>query len=464
MTKYNPKNIEVTELKFSSAIPDWVSGKLIRNGPAMFHLKDTELLHWFDGYGMLQGILFENGKSYYHAKYIESQEYREAMETGKVKTLMWGTPTDPCASIFSRLFANFISKPSNTNVNVIQIGQKFFSTSDIATMTEFDLDTLDTREVRMPNKNAVMAAHPSYTSDNKVWNMLSEFGPVSRNTFVSFDSDFKPEEQISFTTRKTYYAHSFANTDRYLVSIEQPMKLDFGKLITSGIQNRSFYECYTWNAKEKNILHIFDRHTKKLVHIPTEYAFFFFHVINTFEREDRLIIDIAGYSDNSIINDFYIDKLSSAGIPDAHKASIRRLEINLTTNTVELEDFAINLELPTMNEKYRQRAYRYAYGIHSAIGQTQLATHIVKFDFETGVHTLWGQDGMTTAEPIFIPNPEGLDEDDGILVTLCSGSKDEESKTLIVIIDARTMRTVSSADLPQYTPPGLHGWFYPVQK
>ena len=47
------------ELKVEGQIPSWLNGSLVRNGPGFFA---PEMLHLFDGYGMLLKYTFENGR------------------------------------------------------------------------------------------------------------------------------------------------------------------------------------------------------------------------------------------------------------------------------------------------------------------------------------------------------------------------------------------------------------------
>jgi hypothetical protein len=43
-------------------IPSWLSVTLVRNGPGMFKIGDTEYKHWFDGLAYIQRYYFKNGK------------------------------------------------------------------------------------------------------------------------------------------------------------------------------------------------------------------------------------------------------------------------------------------------------------------------------------------------------------------------------------------------------------------
>jgi beta,beta-carotene 9',10'-dioxygenase len=106
---------ELTKLNVDGSLPTWLSGKLVRNGPAVFEAGKTKLRHWFDGYGMLHGFLIADGTIYYQSKFIKSEEYLNARESGKVQnTITWGTASDPCRSIFRRFFGTFTAASSNS--------------------------------------------------------------------------------------------------------------------------------------------------------------------------------------------------------------------------------------------------------------------------------------------------------------------------------------------------------------
>jgi beta,beta-carotene 9',10'-dioxygenase len=453
-----PAEYELTKLTGTGSVPKWLSGKLVRNGPALFDLEKQNLKHWFDGYGMLHGFFIRGGEVYYQSKYIQSQEYLRATSSGTVQTVAWGTASDPCRSIFRRFMSNFSAMPNNTNVNVVKIGKKYFSTSDIATINEFDIESLDTLSSLNVGKSSVMAAHPNYTDDGRVWNMTSSFGPVARNTFVSIDDTPSIEKKLSFVTKKLFYFHSFGGNERYQVCIEQPLQLDFKELITSGPKNKSFYECFTWNGNAKNTFHIYDRLENTYLAIPSDLQFFFFHTVNSFMEGNVLHIDLCGYEDNSIVDDFYIDALTTTGIADDHKASLRRISIDMDSRTVEMKNRRINLELPAINDAYRNERYRFVYGVHSPKGNTNLAVQIAKFDNDTEEMLLWGEDGVTVGEPVYVAKPGATDEDDGVLLVLCHNQA--TSCAELAVLDAKTLKKVSTQRVPQSLPPALHGWFY----
>ena len=50
-------------LPVTGAMPTWLSGALVRTGPAKFDLGHQTLNHWFDGLGMLHRFGFEQAES-----------------------------------------------------------------------------------------------------------------------------------------------------------------------------------------------------------------------------------------------------------------------------------------------------------------------------------------------------------------------------------------------------------------
>jgi carotenoid cleavage dioxygenase-like enzyme len=452
------KETELTKLDVQGELPMWLRGKLVRNGPALYEAGKQQLRHWFDGFGMLHGFTIEEGNVFYQSKFINSPEYVEDQKEGAVKTVTWGTPADPCRSIFRRFFANFKATPTNTPVSVIKIGQRYFTTSDIASLNEFDLKTLDTLSTRTADKGSVMAAHPAFGSSGEVWNMLSHLGPMVKNEIVSLEHPESPAIQEAFTRPKLFYYHSFANTDRYFIVIEQPLYLSFWKLMGSGPANRSFYDCYYWDEQATNKFHIYDRQSGEMETIDSDLSFFFFHTINTYQENQQLIIDLSAYDSSAIIDDFYLSKLSTTGIPDHHRASICRITIDLKTKGISMDDFSSNIELPVINHRFGGRPYRYAYGVYSLEESPRLADAIIKYDYKSHTQSICHDSSFIPGEPVFVENPEAENEDDGVLLVVCHDL--EKEVACLVVLDAASLEVIASAHAPAHIPMPLHGQFY----
>jgi beta,beta-carotene 9',10'-dioxygenase len=466
MNKINPNvyksqfmETSYIDLEIQGNLPEWLSGELFRNGPAVFDLKSEKLKHWFDGYALLHGFNFKNGKVIYQSKFVQSPEYIKNTKSGRNQNQSWGTPFDTSKNVFARFINAITTKATNTCVNTIKIGSKFYTTSDISAVNEFNPDNLATLATKN-NISGSMAAHPAFEKDF-IWNLHSTFGRPSKHSIVTFDTNFKKSIHATFSTDKIFYYHSFGNTEKYLIIIEQPLYINLLKLLTAGIKNQSFYKCYEWDKTEFNKVHVFNKHTGELIKLQTNSNFFFFHTINSFEKDGKLVVDFCGYDDNSIIDDFYLDNLTAKGINDENKARLMRLQINLDNNSSELTDFKTNIELPTINKSVAGSEQKFAYGIYSSPNCPYLSDGIIKYDFANNSHSIYTQEKQISGEPVFVKNPNGKAEDDGVLLSL--GFDCIENQSYLMILNAINLEFKAKICIPNPIPASLHGNFYPNQ-
>jgi len=76
------REIHEPKLPVDGDWPDWLSGTLIRNGPAQFSVGDQDYRHWFDGHAMLHAFRMANGTVSYRNRFLETQSRTEALAEG----------------------------------------------------------------------------------------------------------------------------------------------------------------------------------------------------------------------------------------------------------------------------------------------------------------------------------------------------------------------------------------------
>jgi carotenoid cleavage dioxygenase-like enzyme len=69
----------------------------------------------------------------------------------------------------------------------------------------------------------------------------------------------------------------------------------------------------------------------------------------------------------------------------------------------------------------------------------------------------WSQAGCFPGEPIFVPNPQGREEDDGVVLSLVLDFA--HSRSFLLILNAKTMTELARAETPHAIPVGLHGYW-----
>jgi len=218
-------------------------------------------------------------------------------------------------------------------------------------------------------------------------------------------------------------------------------------------------------------------------------AGFFFHTINAFEErigKDSgslgLCCDVIEYPSLDIMSSLYYDVLLGKDGADARfwgdtkrarscMARLARYQLNISTVSkgsmpggqegagAITKVFSIPAphcgDLPTINPRFATRQHRYVYSL-SFSGRSMPADGIVKTDTETREARFWNiSPGHTPGEAIFVPRPDGTDEDDGILLSVVL---DGSSKTsYLICLDAKTMSEVGRAEIGFAVAFGFHG-------
>ncbi len=194
------EEIAIDNLPVKGAVPAWLTGTLVRNGPAKFEVGTQNFRHWFDGFAMLHKFSFKDGKVSYANKFLESDAYKTAKETGKISFSEFAT--DPCRSIFNRVQSTFSPKASdNANVNVTRLGNRFLAMTEIPVPIEFDPETLKTVGVfddpnRVPGQ--MTTAHPHYDFARKeAYNYITHMARESSYNVYRIPSGSEKEELVS---------------------------------------------------------------------------------------------------------------------------------------------------------------------------------------------------------------------------------------------------------------------------
>ncbi|KAE8355624.1 carotenoid oxygenase [Aspergillus coremiiformis] len=115
-------------------------------------------------------------------------------------------------------------------------------------------------------------------------------------------------------------------------------------------------------------------------------------------------------------------------------------------------------ELPTMNPKFTTKKHRYTYAV-TARGESTFIDGIIKFDSETKETQLWTHHAQSPGEPIFVPQPEGLAEDDGILLSVVLDGY--TGKSYLLCLDAHNLKELGRAQVNGPVGFGFHGQHIP---
>ncbi|XP_067396245.1 beta,beta-carotene 15,15'-dioxygenase isoform X2 [Emydura macquarii macquarii] len=495
-------------------LPSWLQGILLRNGPGMHTVGETQYNHWFDGLALMHSFTFKNGEVHYRSKYLRSDTYNCNIEANRIVVSEFGTMAypDPCKNIFAKAFC-YLSHTipeftDNCLINIMKTGEDYYATSETNFIRKIDPHTLETLEKVDYHKYVAVnlaTSHPHYDSAGNVLNMGTSVVDKGKTKYVLFKIPSSvPEKENKKSCLKhlevvcsipshsllhpSYY-HSFGVTENYIIFIEQPFKLDILKLATAYLRGVNWASCLSFHKEDKTWIHLIDKKTKKerSTKIYTD-AMVLFHHVNAYEEDGHVVVDVISYSDNSLYEMFYLKNLTEDLEKNTKLTSMpvcKRFVVPLGfdkdaevgTNLVKLpsttatamkekdgniycqpEMLCEGIELPRINYDYNGKKYRYIYA--TEVQWSPVPTKIAKLDVLTKEKLSWEEEHCWPAEPVFVPKPDSKEEDDGLILSSIVTS-DPKKLPFLLILDAKTFtekaRAIVNVDLHL----DLHGIFIP---
>lgn len=139
--------------------------------------------------------------------------------------------------------------------------------------------------------------------------------------------------------------------------------------------------------------------------------------------------------------------------------NLYKLVIYLDKPNLKLEKNVLpnyNIEFPRINEDHTGAAYSIFYGVNFTNHSSQYG--LIKYDFSTQQPKTWFKVNHYAGEPIFVKNPKGSKEDDGVLLAIVYDCVNKLS--YLLVLNANTMQEVARLQIPFSLPYGLHGNFW----
>jgi beta,beta-carotene 9',10'-dioxygenase len=445
------RETRVERLPLDGRLPDWLEGSLVRTGPAKWEVGEQTMRHWFDGFAMLHRFGISDGEVSYANRFLQTRAYRAAEEKGEIVYSEFAT--DPCRSLFARVFSMFSPKISdNANVNLVKLGERYISMTETPIPVEFDGETLETVGVAYETPGMLTTAHPHLDrGSGGMLNYAAKLGPRNRYRFFLLPPDGREPRVIAeLPVKEPAYMHSFGLSERWLVLAEFPLVVNPISIPLSG---RPYIENYRWKPELGTRITLIDRNSGEATGPFETDAFFSFHHANAYEENGSVVVDACTYGNAEIIEDLYLDRLRDGKY--AARAELRRFRIDLSSRQVTSERLAEGLELPRINYgHHNERPYRYVWGVDNESGWLD---QIVKTDIETGTTSAWSEDGCSPGEPVFVAAPGSGAEDDGALLSVVFDSR--SGRSFMLVLDAADLSELARAEAPHHIPYGFHGQF-----
>jgi beta,beta-carotene 9',10'-dioxygenase len=455
------REVSLDALPVEGAIPPWLEGTLLRNGPARFETGTQRYRHWFDGQAMVHRFGISGGAVSYANRFLRTPGALASLAAGRITHAEFAT--DPCRTIFQRVFTQFGRPASsgNANVSVLPLGGRALALTETPLPIEFDPETLATLGVVDPPGRPdaqVTTAHPHQDPDSgDLVNYALHFARKSRYTIYRQGRDCAQRAVATLPVARPSYMHSFALAGGCAVLTEFPLRVNPISLLLSG---KPFIANYRWQPRHGTRITVVDLTDGRVRGVYQAPPLFAFHHINAFiDESDILYIDLCAYPDSSIIDALYLDRLRYDG--DVPRARPTRITVNLADGGVQVRRLSETpLELPRIDyPRCNARSYRWVFGIGASQGGSDGFTdRLVRLDVTDGSTLIWHEAGCYPGEPVYVADPAdpvGLGA--GVVLSVVLDAAGDSS--FLLVLDAADFTELARARVPQIVPFGFHGAF-----
>lgn len=446
-------------------IPLDLEGTFFRNGPGLLEINGQRLHHPFDGDGMVCAIALQKGRAHFRNRFVRTEGYLAEQKAGKI--LYRGVfGTQKAGGWLGNIFDLQVKNIANTNI--IYWGNKLLALWEGGQPYRLDPYSLETKGLDTLNgilqPGEAFSAHPRVEKGregkgDRLVNFSIKPGLSSTITIYELDTDGKLLQRHAHSVPGFAFIHDMVITPNYCIFFQNPVFLNPIPYIL-GLQGAA--QCIKFIPNQPTRVILIPRDGSNPVKILETEPCFVFHHVNAWEEGGEVYVDSICYeSFPNVEPERDFRQVNFDAIP---AGELWRFRLNLAEEKVEHQALDRRCcEFPTLHPDRVGKPYRYLYigAAHNPTGNAPLQA-LLKIDLSTGQQQLWSAAPRGFAgEPIFVPRPGAMAEDDGWLLMLMYDATHHRSD--LVILDAKDLNQapVARLHLKHHIPYGLHGSFTP---
>ena len=423
-------------LEVTGVVPPDLEGRLLRNGPnPVAPPADPADYHWFAGDGMVHAISLAGGRSTgYRNRWVRTRSLAAKVATDP--------PVGPSEPIDGPANTHVI-RHAGTTLALVESGFPHALSPDLGRARIHDFDaTLSTP----------MTAHPKVdpVTGELVFFGVDLFGPPFLRYHV-VDSTGQLTTTEALDIPRATMIHDFGLTATRAVFFDQPVVFD----LSMAAEGRSLP--FRWMPEAGARVGVMPRNGRgddvRWITMDPSYVF---HVLNAFDDDDRIVLDVVRY-----------DAVFETGPGEAvtHSLpSLHRWTVDPVANHVHeeaLDDMPV--EFPRIDPSVAGSPHRYGYCVRTGSDPVQPTYEgLVKYDLARDESVRFDPgEGRSPGEPVFVRAADGNAEDEGWVLSVVHDAARGASD--LVILDATSFGgpPVATVHLPVRVPFGFHGSWVP---
>lgn len=425
------EELTLSNLQVTGEIPTELDGTYARIGPNPFDSGKAGH-HWFIGDGMVHGVRIRGGKAeWYRNRYIRSKTLEAA---GGPKAV--GGPRRGIGD--------------TVNTNVLKVGDKTMAlveASSFPVELNEHLDSVAYSDFG-GGLTGSFTAHPHQCPDTGEFHGICYEGSNDKAIrHVALDQQGRVLRQTEIAVQHGPSIHDCALTSRNVVIFDLPVCFSMKALIAG------YSFPYRWMPEHQARVGLLPRagegNEPRWVDVDPCYVF---HVSNSFEEDDGTVV-----IDACVYETMFDGEMAG---PYGKSLGLERWTIAPgATKVVRTTLDPTGQEFPRPDERYFTRPYRYVWSMGlPADGDLEFvaAQPLYRHDLATGerIERNFGE-GRIPGEFVFVPRNDAAAEGDGWVIGYVIDRI--EHTTALEILDATSMESIASVQIPHIIPPGFHG-------
>jgi carotenoid cleavage dioxygenase len=453
------REIDVPELEVIGDVPADLTGIYLRNGPNQRH-DPLGVHHWFDGDGMLHGVVIRDGSISYRNRWVRTRGMEQENRAGHS---VWPGLIDPPNRTLERAWGSDGCLKDSSNTDVVFHNGKavttFYQCGEPYLLNPYTLETTGCMDLNASGARA-MSAH-NMVDERTGEMMFFDYATVEPYmTYGVLDASGRLSHFTPIELPGPRLPHTLAITENYTILMDLPLFWD-PELLKQGAHKVTFH------SELPSRFGIIPRHGEgSSIRWFEAEPCYIYHIVNAWEEDGEIVMEACRFAHpepSQEIRRRYAGPYANLLAWMRMDTTYHRWRFNLETGACSETPLSDMIsEFPMIQARYYGLPSRYSYHVTFAEAQTVLFDGLVKYDSRTGaVQQHRFEPGYYGSESPFATRDGASAEDDGYVVSFVSIPSEKRAE--LQIFDARDIEAgaVCRALIPQRVASGFHSCWVP---